>query len=84
MAHETRTVEAAEFKARCLALLKEVAATGLPIVVTQRGQALARIEPMRRDRGVDLRGSVMRESDLIGPVDEPWRADAPLKSNRRR
>ncbi len=84
MAHGTRTTDAAELERSCLALLNEVAATGLPIVVTHRGEALVRIEPMRGDHCIDLRGSVVRESDLISPVDESRNSGAPLDSRRRR
>jgi prevent-host-death family protein len=34
-----RTVPASKFKAQCLAMLDEVAATGEEIVVTKRGRA---------------------------------------------
>lgn len=72
MIHKPRTVGAAEFKAKCLALLEEVAATGVPIVVTKRGRAVARVEPMDSDRNDDMRGSVVRERDLIAPIDDEW------------
>lgn len=72
MIQKPRTVGAAEFKAKCLALLEEVAATGVPIVVTKRGRAVARVEPMDNDRSDDLRGSVVRERDLISPIDDEW------------
>lgn len=35
-----------EFKARCIALLKQVQETRTPLVVTHRGQPLVRIEPL--------------------------------------
>jgi prevent-host-death family protein len=38
-----REVKAGEFKAKCLALLDEVAATGEPIVITKRGKPVARL-----------------------------------------
>jgi prevent-host-death family protein len=72
MIQKPRTVGAAEFKAKCLALLEEVAATGVPIIVTKRGRAVARVEPMDNDRGDDLRGSVVCERDLLSPIDDEW------------
>lgn len=36
-------ISASEFKARCLALLDDVAATGEPMVITKRGRPLARL-----------------------------------------
>jgi prevent-host-death family protein len=39
------TITASEFKAKCLALLDEVATTRETLVVTKRGKAVARIVP---------------------------------------
>jgi prevent-host-death family protein len=40
-----KTVPAGEFKARCLALMDEVKATGEPILITKRGKPVARVVP---------------------------------------
>lgn len=40
-----RTVKATEFKARCLALMDEVARTGEPLLVTKRGRPVAELRP---------------------------------------
>jgi len=40
-----RTMAAGEFKAKCLAVMAEVNATGQPVLVTKRGKPLARILP---------------------------------------
>ncbi|MEX1104116.1 MAG: type II toxin-antitoxin system Phd/YefM family antitoxin, partial [Dehalococcoidia bacterium] len=42
----TRTMPAGEFKAKCLALLDEVAETGEELVVTKRGKPVARVAPL--------------------------------------
>jgi prevent-host-death family protein len=39
------TIPAGEFKAKCLALMDEVAATGEPIHITKRGKLVARLMP---------------------------------------
>jgi prevent-host-death family protein len=72
----TRTIPAGEFKAKCLALLDEVAATGEEIIVTKRGKPVARLvapEP----RYPNLLGTVSydREEDLIEPTGETWEAE---------
>lgn len=68
------TIPAGQFKARCLALLDQVAATGTPIVVTKRGKPVARLVPMD-DEPPSLLGSVVREHDIVSPLDEPWGFD---------
>lgn len=66
-----RRVPAAQFKARCLALLDEVEATGRAIVVTKRGRPVARVTPLA-EGAPDLRGSVVSQGDLVSPLDEDW------------
>ncbi len=38
-----RTMAAGEFKAKCLAVMDEVLATGQPVLITKRGKPVARI-----------------------------------------
>lgn len=55
-----------EFKARCIALLKEVQQTGHPLVITHRGQPLVRIEPIREERKLGaLRHLGSIQADLL-------------------
>ena len=44
---DRKTINAAAFKARCLALIDEVAETGQPITVTKRGKAKVQIVAVR-------------------------------------
>jgi len=69
-------IKASEFKARCLALIDEVAATGQPLTVTKRGRPLARLVPV--EEPASLVGSVEYEVDddqLLAPIDSSWSAD---------
>ncbi len=69
------SISASRFKAQCLALLDEVAATGRPLVVTKHGKPLARVVPF--DPPPSLRGSVevlVDEDDLLAPLDVRWDA----------
>jgi prevent-host-death family protein len=71
----TRTVSASQFKAQCLAMLDEVAATGEEITVTKRGRAVARVIAASEPKS--LRGSVtyhVTDEDLIEPIDVEWNA----------
>ena len=52
-----RTIPAGRFKAQCLRLLDEVAETGETIIVTKRGKAVARLEPV--EEPPSLKGSVI-------------------------
>jgi prevent-host-death family protein len=72
MTQSQKTVPAGEFKARCLALLDEVAQTGKPLLVTKRGKPVARLVPVEAPPG--LLGSVKKEKDLVSPIGEEWDA----------
>ena len=75
MSRGRRTVSAAEFKARCLALLDEVRETRETLVVTKRGKPVARVVAVEdQARGRPLRGSVRVRGDIVAPVAEPWDA----------
>jgi prevent-host-death family protein len=66
-----RTVQASEFKARCLALMDEVAATGEPLVVTKHGKPVVQIEPVRRARARSLIGSGKGSVEILGDIISP-------------
>jgi prevent-host-death family protein len=71
-----RTIAAGQFKAQCLRLLDEVAETGETIVVTKRGKAVAKLEPVGEPPS--LKGSVVylvSDEELIAPIDEVWNAE---------
>jgi prevent-host-death family protein len=70
-----RTVSASQFKARCLAMLDEVAATGEEITVTKRGRPVARVLAVSEPKS--LRGSVtyhITDEELVEPIDVEWNA----------
>jgi prevent-host-death family protein len=58
---------ASEFKQRCLALLDEVERTGVPLVVTKRGRAVARVVAIEsEERGRPTMGSI----SLLAPDED--------------
>lgn len=73
-----KRVSAAEFKARCLKIMDEVAETNEPVVVTKHGRPVVRLvaevgaEP--KPLVGRLKGSVTYEGDLISPIDVRWEA----------
>ena len=73
------TVEASEFKAKCLALIDEVARTGKTIVVTRSGKPVAELRPHREPRAKSLiglhRGQIKIHGELVSPIGaELWDA----------
>ena len=66
------SVPAGQFKARCLALLDQVAQTGESILVTKRGKPVARLVPV--EPPPSLRGSVLEETDVVSPIETDWEA----------
>jgi prevent-host-death family protein len=75
-----KTIQASEFKAKCLALLDNVAATGEPITVLKRGKPVAEVIPFspRRPRYPQdaLAGTGEILGDIISPTTEPEDWDA--------
>ena len=75
-----KSVAISTFKARCLALLEDVARTGEPLLVTKRGKPLARVTSSDNSRSRSpqetLRHTVETLGDLIAPVVSPaaWNA----------
>ncbi len=68
-----RQVPATEFKARCLALLDEVAKSGVEVVVTKHGRPVAKVVPIAP--APSLRGSVtylVSDEELIAPLYPNW------------
>ncbi len=80
-----KMISASSFKAKCLALMDDVARTGECIVITKNGKPVAQLTPPPRRLGALRpayglhRGMVMPldEVDLDAPVIDPseWTAD---------
>ena len=72
-------IAATDFKARCLALMDQVARTREEIVITKHGRPVARLLPVEPSAQGDafgwLAGSVLHADDLIGPIGEEWEAE---------
>jgi prevent-host-death family protein len=80
---KSREIPAGEFKAKCLKLMDDVAATGEELVITKRGKPVARLVPAMAERPSlfgSMKGSVKILGDIVESVWEPgWDADM-LKS----
>jgi prevent-host-death family protein len=89
-----RTVAAGAFKQGCLAMLEEVAARKVEIVVTKRGRPVARViaanepsrdesEVMERLRARTSGRRVARDRDLLRPSGE-WVTWDALRATRKK
>jgi prevent-host-death family protein len=75
MSSARRTIPAAAFKARCLALLDEVGETHETVIVTKRGRPVARLVAADVPERRPLRGSVRYSGDLVAPTGGKWDAE---------
>ena len=72
-----KIVGAGKFKAQCLALLNKVAKEHETILVTKRGKPVAKVIPIKeaqKNLREQLKGSVLKEKDLISPISAQWKA----------
>jgi antitoxin (DNA-binding transcriptional repressor) of toxin-antitoxin stability system len=76
----TKTVSAAEFKARCLALLDDVGDQEGELAVTKRNRVVARLLPptasSRPLRRAHFKHLVEFVGDIEAPLDDVWKAEA--------
>ena len=77
-----KTVIASEFKAKCLKIMDEVAATGEPVVITKHGIPVAQLVPAVQKPETlfgALQGSITILGHIVGPIDaacgKRWRND---------
>ncbi|MYA21012.1 MAG: type II toxin-antitoxin system Phd/YefM family antitoxin [Chloroflexi bacterium] len=73
-----RTMKASEFKAKCLAIMDEVAESGEEIVITKRGKPVARLGPWERRPGTlfGAGGEIAIHGDIIEPIEVGWEAES--------
>lgn len=80
-----KTMSATEFKAKCLAILDEVAQTGEVVTVLKHGKPVAQVVPaVPRQSGYpqeDLAGTIEFLGDVVAPAIEAaaWEAEGGAK-----
>lgn len=75
---KTRTVPAGRFKAICLKLMDEVAASDEEIVITKRGKPIAKLVPMPHEPEQIfgyMKGTIDIIGDIVEPAEPDWEAD---------
>ncbi|PYU73512.1 MAG: type II toxin-antitoxin system prevent-host-death family antitoxin [Acidobacteria bacterium] len=65
-----KQMRASAFKARCLAVMKDVHATGEPVIVTKRGTPVVKVVPVESNES-DLFGFMAGEFKIVGDVESP-------------
>ena len=77
MKREEKTLSATEFKAKCRHLLEHLEPAGL--VVTKRGQPIARVTPMASADNSHLFGNMKGKIKILGDIfstGEKWDANS--------
>jgi prevent-host-death family protein len=80
-----RKINAAAFKARCLALIDEVAESGEPITITKRGKAKVQIVAVREKPKTLIgatKGTFKILGDIVGPIVEDWDEEREVRNIR--
>ena len=75
----TKSMKASEFKAKCLAVMDEVAATREAVVVTKNGVPIVELVPLQKGPKQNLiglfKGEMIIKGDIVSPIDVAWDAE---------
>jgi prevent-host-death family protein len=66
-----RSVNASEFKAKCLSFLDEVEQTGEPVTILKRGRPVARLLPPLQTEEKYPQDSLLGSVEILGDILEP-------------
>jgi prevent-host-death family protein len=72
---KSRVISATEFKAKCLALLDEMAEEGGAITITKRGRPVAILGPPRKSQCKSLKGAWADKVSIRGDIENIDTAD---------
>lgn len=65
-----KQMPAGTFKARCLAVMKRVQATGEPVIVTKRGAPVVKVVPVPSEHS-DIFGFMIGKVKVVGDIESP-------------
>jgi prevent-host-death family protein len=65
-----KQMRASTFKARCLAVMDDVQATGEPVIVTKRGKPVVKVIPIKPEKD-DIFGFMAGKAEIIGDIESP-------------
>ena len=78
-AEKVRTITAAEFEAKCLDLMDEVAGSGATLIITRDGCPVSCLVPYREMRAAPFgrdRNIIRIHGDIVGPLEGEWEAES--------
>ena len=73
---KTKTIPAGTFKARCLAIMDEVASKRESVIITKRGKPVAKLVPVEKEKD-DIfgffkgKGTIEIKGDIVSPILSP-------------
>ncbi len=65
-----KKIAAAEFKARCLTLMEDVRSTREPLIITKRGNPVAKLVPADNERD-NFIGRLRALFEIVGDIESP-------------
>ena len=76
MRMKTKTIPAGTFKARCLAIMDEVASKREAVIITKRGKPVAKLVPVEQEKDdifgfMKGKGTVEIKGDIVSPILTP-------------
>jgi prevent-host-death family protein len=66
-----RKIGAAKFKTQCLKVMEQVRTTREPVLITKRGQPLAKLVPVADKSSDDFIGSLEGIITIVGDIESP-------------
>ena len=73
-----KSIQAGEFKAKCLQIMDEVNEKHISIIITKHGKPVAKlvpIDPTVKSAFGCLKNTVSIQQDITSPIDVEWEAD---------
>ncbi len=65
-----KQMRASAFKARCLAVMDAIQATGEPVIVTKRGKPVVKVVPIKPEND-DIFGFMAGKGTIMGDIESP-------------
>ena len=69
------TIQASVFKARCLALMDDIARSGESLVITKNGKPVVEMKPYKPPRAQTLLGLTAAQGEILGDIIAPVALD---------